>query len=80
MLTYLASLHGCIQHYSTCIPYILSYVALNSSFIGAEDNPDYDHTSALPRAVNKATKFVCGVLEDYAISASGASRSLHFRL
>jgi hypothetical protein len=66
MLSQLASFRWRVQHYSTCIPYIFPFVALVSSCIGTEDNPDYDHTITLPPTINEAVIFIQGVLKDYA--------------
>jgi hypothetical protein len=65
-LSQLASLRGRIQHYSICLPYILPFVALISSVICSEDDPDYDSTVSLPSAVCDAAVFIRGVIADYA--------------
>ena len=55
-----------MQHYLACLPYILPFVALFSSIIGTEDDPDYATVVSLPSAVSAAAVFIRGVLEDYA--------------
>jgi hypothetical protein len=65
-LTQLASFRGRVQHYSICLPYVLPFVALLSSIIGTENEPDYDRLVTLPPAVGEAAVFTRGVLEDYA--------------
>ena len=65
-LSDLASLRGRVQHYSACLPYILPFVALFSSVIGSEADPDYDRAIPLPPLVGEAAVFIRGVLEEYA--------------
>ncbi len=48
------------------MPYVLPFVALLSSIIGTEDEPNYDSLVTLPPAVSEAAVFIRGVLEDYA--------------
>jgi hypothetical protein len=45
----------------------LPFVALLSSIIGTENEPDYDRLVTLPPAVGEAAVFIRGVLEDYAL-------------
>ncbi len=52
---------GRIQHYSSCIPYILPFVAIIASIIGTEDKPNYNSSAA-----NEAAVFIRSVLEDHA--------------
>jgi hypothetical protein len=61
-LSELASLRGRIQHYSACLPYIAPFVALFSSVIGTEADPDYDRSVTVPPAVCDAAVFIRGVL------------------
>jgi hypothetical protein len=65
-LSELASLRGRIQHYSACLPYIAPFVALFSSVIGTEADPDYDRSVTVPPAVCDAAVFIRGVLGEYA--------------
>ena len=65
-LSELASLRGRIQHYSACLPYTAPFVALFSSVIGTEADPDYDRSVAVPPAVCEAAVFIRGVLGEYA--------------
>ena len=65
-LSELASLRGRIQHYSACLPYVAPFVALFSSVIGMEADPDYERTISVPPAVCEAAVFIRGVLSDYA--------------
>ena len=62
----LASLRGRVQHYAACLPYVQPYVALFSSIIGTDGDPEYDQTISLPPAVSEAAVFIRGVLEDFA--------------
>jgi hypothetical protein len=66
-LSELASLRGRVQHYSACLPYVAPFVALFSSVIGTEADPDYDRTVSVPPAICEAALFIRGVLSDYAI-------------
>ena len=61
-LSDLASFRGRIQH----LPYVLPFVALLSSVIGSEADPDYDRAVPLPPIVGEAAEFIPGVLEEYA--------------
>ena len=61
-----ASLRGRLQHYSICLPYVLPFVALFSSLLGTEADPDYDRPVDSPPVVNDTAAFLRGVLEDYA--------------
>jgi hypothetical protein len=49
----IASLRGRLQHYSICLPHVLPFVALFSSLLGTEAEPDYnrpvDNDSTSPR-------------------------------
>ena len=65
-LSELASLRGRIQHYSACLPYIAPFVALFSSVIGTEADPDYDRSVTVPPAVCDAAVFIRGVLGEFA--------------
>ena len=65
-LSELASLRGRVQHYSACLPYVAPFVALFSSGIGTEADPDSDRTFSVPSAVCDAALFIRGVLSDYA--------------
>jgi hypothetical protein len=51
-LTDLAFLHGSVQHYSACLPYLLPFVALLSSVLGTDAQPDYDLVIFLPPAIS----------------------------
>ena len=64
-LSELASLRGRIQHYSACLPYILPYVALLSSVMGTEGDPDYSRVIQLPPAVSDTALHVRGVLAEH---------------
>jgi hypothetical protein len=66
-LTDLASLRGRVQHYSACIPYIKPFVALFSSVIGTESEPDFCRKIRVPPAVNEAAVFIRDVLEEFAL-------------
>jgi hypothetical protein len=63
-LSDLASLRGRVKRYSACLPHVLPYVALISSVIGTEDDPDYDRVIRLPAAI--AAVYIRGVLADFA--------------
>jgi hypothetical protein len=65
-LSDLASLRGRIQHYSACLPHVLPYVALISSVIGTEDDPDYNRVIQLPAIIPEAAVYIRGVLADFA--------------
>jgi hypothetical protein len=65
-LSDLASLRGRIQHYSACLPHVLPYVALISSVIGTEDDPDYNRVIQLPAVIPEAAVYIRGVLADFA--------------
>jgi hypothetical protein len=65
-LSELASLRGRVQHYSACLPYVAPLVALFSSVIGTEADPDYERSISVPPAVCEAALFIRGVLSDYA--------------
>ena len=67
-LSDLASLRGRVQHYSAClqVPHILPFVALFSSIIGSEEDPDYDRAILLPPIVGESAVFIRGVLEEFA--------------
>ena len=65
-LSELASLRGRVQHYSACLPYIAPFVALFSSVIGTEADPDYDRTVHVPPVVCEAVFFIRGVLGEFA--------------
>ena len=65
-LSDLASLRGRVQHYSACLPHILPFVALFSSIIGSEEDPDYDRSVALPPIVGESAAFIRDVLEEFA--------------
>ena len=67
-LSQLASLRGRVQHYSACLPYISVFVALFSSVIGCEQDPDYERTVSVPPAINEAAVFIREVLEEHAFS------------
>jgi hypothetical protein len=59
-------MRGRVQHYSACLPYVASFVALFSSVIGTEADPDYDRSISVPLAVCEAALFIRRVLSDYA--------------
>jgi hypothetical protein len=63
-----ASLRGRVQHYSICLPYVLPFVALFSSILGSEADPDYDRAVDIPPAVNEAAVFIHGVLQEFAFT------------
>jgi hypothetical protein len=65
-LSDLASLRGRVQHYSACLPHVLPFVALFSSIIGSEEDPDYDRSIALPPIVGESAAFIRDVLEEFA--------------
>ena len=67
-LSDLASLRGRVQHYSAClqVPHILPFVALFTSIIGSEEDPDYDRSILLQPIVGESAVFIRGVLEEFA--------------
>ena len=65
-LSDLASLRGRIQHYSACIPYAAPFVALFSSIMGCESDPDYDRVVQLPPILGESAVFLRDVLEEFA--------------
>ena len=64
----LASLRGRVQHYSCCLPYVLPFVALFSSILGTESQPDGDRPIDVPPVAHEAAAFIRGVLEDFALT------------
>ena len=58
-----ASLRGRLQYYSICLPYVLPFVALFSSLLGTEADPDYDRPVDIPPVVNDTAAFLRGVLQ-----------------
>jgi hypothetical protein len=66
LLSDLASLRGRVQHYSVCLPYTRPFVALFSSVIGSELDPEHDHRIEIPPVVGDSAVFLRHVLEDYA--------------
>ena len=67
-LSELASLRGRLQHYSVCLPYTLPFVALVSSVIGSEADPDYERVVANPPVLTEAADFLRGLVEEFADS------------
>jgi hypothetical protein len=65
-LSDLASLRR--QHYSVCLPYTLPFVALISSVIGSEVDPDYDRVVTIPPVLTEAVVFLRGLAEAFADS------------
>jgi hypothetical protein len=74
-LSELASLRGRIQHYSACLPYIAPFVALFSSVIGTEADPDYDRSVAVhpPSAKLRSSFAACSASTPHGADPSGRS-------
>ena len=64
-ITELTSLRGRVQHYLACLQHIQPFMALLSSIIGTEDDPDYERPVSLPPAVSYATAFIRGIFEEF---------------
>jgi hypothetical protein len=57
-LSLLASFQGRVQHYSVCLPSVLPFMALLSSIIGTEREPDHYYSSIfLQPVVNERGSF-----------------------
>ncbi len=59
-------MHGRVQHFFACLPYVDPYVTLLSSVIGCESDSDYDRTVPVPPIVRETALFIREVLEKFA--------------